>query len=292
MSMVGYREAARGTRCDVQRERALEFDESLPTGAFATLERAEADSLWLQRSRCDALSPEDADVFIEAWEAYETSLRAHFLDAPIRHEQGKELLDTLVHAAVSGPRLMASTILSSSEARKLTGLVNGLGADVPTNFVAGSLATAAGIGRHQTVSLVARRRRGRFDVTVGCAVRRRAPLLLVRPAGLSRLWEDAFSADDDLERAFTIDGSPKAERYCRGAVRGGLRALLELDASPTVYVRDGLAAVSWFHRTTAPLAISVRIVQRLADRAGPREGCEKFDKGPRRYRRWPPPAKR
>lgn len=284
---MGYREAASVTRCEVQRERALELDERLPTGAFAAIPATAAAALWRLRERCEALNPDDAASFVETWHTYEQAVRAQFGEDVCCEDPDREVLDTLIRER-RGARSFGPTILPSGEARKLMRLAEGIGTDVRVQFVAASLVTARSTGPQGTVGLVAVRRRSHFHVSVATAAQRRAPLLVVRPAGMLEATGDG---GDDLDRAFVYPGTTDPHHYLRGGARGALRALLELATAPRVVVRDGLAAVHWTHRSAEPLPIALRLVAWLVERAGRRDP-RRQPSPDRRYRRWPPPAKR
>lgn len=265
------------TRCDVQRERALDQDERLPCGAFALLDEGIAGSLWALRSACEAAERDDAERYLEVWLTYEQALVEQFGVAPNRGDDERAALHVLRRERDPGP------LITASDARKLQRLARDLGDDVRVSFVDASVLTAVARSAEGPVCLVAEWRRRRYVASVACPVRRRAPLWSAIPAP-----RRFGRAPRQVERAFTFAGSPI---YWGRGVPEALQKLLACDAAPRIWVADGMARIDWSHPTRDPLAHVLRLLEALRAHAGARQpsgpSAEK-----RRYRRWPPPAKR
>ena len=156
--------------------------------------------------------------------------------------------------------------------------------------------------RGDQAAVVAERRRRACAVTAAAEVARSAPGLSAKEV---RSWtaapiSPAAAADRAFEQLFQVD-TTAATGALSGGVAAALLKLAQLDAQPMLAVGDGLVTLRFVQRwsvwgiaklDTDPLDAALGVVCQLRRRWMPPARKVARKPAAKRYRHWPPPAKK
>ncbi len=256
-------------RLEAERDRALALEDELSPGAFNALPRDKGNALQRLRDRCDAVGarPDDPAAAATLWSAYAEELGRFF--GPEDRARGAEHDQVLIalkwrFALDEG----AGDVPLQREAAAMVLLARAVDGDASVDWINQRiLVTKMQLRRHPIVLVV--RRGAPLSCIAGVRISRRAPGLIIEPAGaiVRALARKTAGVHEAFSRRFVLRGP------CTTVPEQALVTLMRLEgegAEPHLEQRDGLATLSWSHEADRSALAMLELMTHIRERYRPR----------------------